>query len=104
MPWLAINRWNCSLVYWLAAIGVMQQRIGPAASPDRHHQGIGDELAVTSDMAAAPPLGSDRCPLLANRQNPAAEASVRLGTRRQRFGQSHGDACFVAREDLRDIG
>jgi putative transposase len=27
-----------------AAVGVMQQRIGPAASPDRHHQRIGDEL------------------------------------------------------------
>ena len=27
-----------------AAIGVMQQRIGLAAPPDRHHQGIGDEL------------------------------------------------------------
>jgi hypothetical protein len=27
-----------------AAIGVMQQRIGLAASPDRHHQGIGNEL------------------------------------------------------------
>ena len=25
-----------------APIGVMQQRIGPAASPDRHHQGVGD--------------------------------------------------------------
>ena len=27
-----------------AAIGVVQQRIGLASSPDRHHQGIGDEL------------------------------------------------------------
>ena len=27
-----------------AAIGVMQQRIGLAASPDRHHQSVGDEL------------------------------------------------------------
>ena len=27
-----------------AAIGVMQQRIGFASSPDRHHQSIGDEL------------------------------------------------------------
>jgi hypothetical protein len=27
-----------------AAIGMMQQRIRSAASPDRHHQGIGDEL------------------------------------------------------------
>ena len=27
-----------------AAIGVMQQRIGFAPPPDRHHQGIGDEL------------------------------------------------------------
>ena len=27
-----------------AAIGMMQQRIGLAAAPDRHHQGIGDEL------------------------------------------------------------
>ena len=27
-----------------AAIGVMQQRIGLAAPPDRHHQGVGDEL------------------------------------------------------------
>jgi hypothetical protein len=24
-----------------AAIGMMQQRVGFAASPDRHHQGIG---------------------------------------------------------------
>jgi hypothetical protein len=27
-----------------ASIGVMQQCIGLAPSPDRHHQGIGDEL------------------------------------------------------------
>ena len=27
-----------------AAIGVMQQRIGFAAAPDRHHEGIGDKL------------------------------------------------------------
>ena len=27
-----------------ATIGVMQQRIGLAASPDRHHQGIGNKL------------------------------------------------------------
>jgi len=43
-PLSAINRWNCSLVYWAAAIGVMKQRVGLAASPDRHHQGVGDEL------------------------------------------------------------
>src|SRR5438067_13512783 len=45
-PWSAINRWNCSLVSGVltAAIGVMQQRVGLASSPDRHHQGIGDEL------------------------------------------------------------
>jgi len=40
---LAINRWNCSLVYW-AAIGMMQQRVRFAPSPDRHHQGVSDEL------------------------------------------------------------
>jgi len=27
-----------------AAIGVMQQRVGLAASPDRYHERIGDEL------------------------------------------------------------
>jgi len=54
-------------------------------------------------MAAAPPPGSDRCPLLQMGKVLLAEASVRLGTRRQRFGQSHGDACFVAREDLRAV-
>jgi hypothetical protein len=27
-----------------AAVGVMQQSIGLAASPDRHHQSVGDEL------------------------------------------------------------
>ena len=27
-----------------ATVGVMQQRIGFTPSPDRHHQGIGDEL------------------------------------------------------------
>jgi len=31
-------------VYWAAAIGVMQQRIGLAPPPDYHHQSIGDEL------------------------------------------------------------
>ena len=40
----AISRWTCSLVYWAASVGVMQQRVGLAAPPDRHHQGIGDEL------------------------------------------------------------
>jgi hypothetical protein len=41
-PCSAISRWNCSLVYWAAAVGMMQQRIGLAASPDRHHQRVGD--------------------------------------------------------------
>jgi len=27
-----------------AAIGMMQQRVRLAATPDRHHQGIGDQL------------------------------------------------------------
>jgi hypothetical protein len=43
-PLSAISRWNCSLVYWAALIGVMQQRVGPTPPPDRNHQGIGDEL------------------------------------------------------------
>jgi hypothetical protein len=39
-----VMRWNCSLVYWAALVGVMQQRIRLAPPPDRHDQGIGDEL------------------------------------------------------------
>ena len=32
-----------------------------------------------------------------------AEASVRLGARRQRLGQSYCDVCFVARKDLQAV-
>jgi hypothetical protein len=31
--WSAINLWNCSLVYWAAAIRMMQQRVRSAPSP-----------------------------------------------------------------------
>jgi hypothetical protein len=37
-----------------AAIGVMQQGIGLAAPPDRHHQSIGDELCVMAVLIDQP--------------------------------------------------
>ncbi len=46
-----MSRWNCSLVYWADStgrrntlVGVMQQGIGLATTPDRHDQRVGDEL------------------------------------------------------------
>jgi hypothetical protein len=33
---------NCSLAYRAHSVGMMQQRLWPA-SPDRHHERIGDE-------------------------------------------------------------
>ena len=36
-----------------ATVGVMQQRIRFAASPDRHHQGIGDELCRHRSVLSA---------------------------------------------------
>jgi hypothetical protein len=44
MPLSAIKRWNCSLLYWAALIGMVQQLLRLAATPDGHQQGIGDQL------------------------------------------------------------
>jgi hypothetical protein len=41
-PSSAFAKAKCGLL--AAAIGMMQQRVRLAPSPDRHHQGIGDEL------------------------------------------------------------
>ena len=72
-----------------AAVGMMQQRIGFTPSPDRHHQGMGDELRCHSsahgpadnapreeiDNSSHPTL---RCPHIREVSNPFAVGSRRV--------------------------
>src|SRR5215813_6572171 len=57
-------------------------------------------LRSYSDMAAAPRWAAIGVFLRQIGKVLLAEAALRLGTRRHRFGQSYCDPCFVARKDL----
>jgi hypothetical protein len=46
MPLSAVSRWNCSLLYLAALIGVMQQPSRLAVSPDGHQRTSATSCAV----------------------------------------------------------
>ena len=68
------------MVYWLPW-GVMQQRVGFGLSPDRHHQGVSDELRRR------------RC---THRANHAPREEIDdIWARRTRHVQCHGGPALV---------
>ena len=87
-----------------AAIGVMQQRVGLAASPDRHHQRVGHELCRhrcihrPADHATGEQIddGSNieptfRCPHIGEVGNPFAVGSGRLKGAIEHIRSNGGD-------------
>jgi hypothetical protein len=82
--------WDAAVAGVLAAtVGMMQQRIGFAPSPDRHHQGIGDELRChrsphrPADNAPGEEIDNSshieptlRCPHIREVSNPFAIGSM----------------------------
>ena len=87
-----------------ATIGVMQQRIGFASSPDRHHQGIGDELGRhlsthrPADRASGEQIDDSRhieptfrCPHIREVGDPFAVGSGRFEAAVEDVGSDGGD-------------
>ena len=74
-----------------AAVGMMQQRIGFTPSPDRHHQGMGDELRChrsahgPADNAPREEIDNSSHPTLRCLHNVKSAIHLRLGADAQRI-------------------